>query len=226
MCPQKEASLLATLSPILLLCRTMMVASSYSCGTPIVIHTTTMMLWNASRIPWEMSESPSSTSSADSSPCLITLPLDIYLSVSFVSSTTGGSRSDRATALAIGPQCIRLREVEVVLRKEVKYCLHLPRMSSSFHRSFPSSSLIYCALPTFLPCNLHPLLRCPYQSFMSPALVNSTTLQAHTSRPLYSAACMNSLNFLHAFRNARKEELPAKAPRTTVRAFSFFVQAS
>ena len=132
----------------------------------------------------------------------------------------------RLPALAIDPRYIRSREAEVVLSKEVKYRLHLPRMSSSLQRSFPSSSLIYCALPTFLPCNLHPPLICPYQPFMFLALVNSMSLQAYTSRYLYSAACMISLNFLHAFRNARKEEPPAKAPRTTVRAFSLFVQAS
>ena len=113
-----------------------------------------------------------------------------------------------------------------MLSKEVKYRLHLARISSSFRRSFPFSSLIYCALPNFLPCNFHPPLRCPYQPLKSPAAMNSLSSQAYTSKYLSSAAWMVSLCFLHAFRNARKAEPPAKMPFNAFRASSLSVQAS
>ena len=107
-----------------------------------------------------------------------------------------------------------------MLSKEAKYRLHLARISSSFRRSFPASSLIYCVLPTLLPCSFHPPLRCPYQPLMSPANVNSSSSQAYTSWYMSSEACMTSLSFLRAFRNARKPEPPAKVPCTAFRASS------
>ena len=110
--------------------------------------------------------------------------------------------------------------------KEVKHRLHLARISSSFRRSFLFSSQVYCALPNLLPCNFHPPLRCPYKPLTSPATRNSTSSQAYTSRYLSSAACMISLSFLHAFRNARKAKPPAKVPCTAFRASSLSVQAS
>ena len=113
-----------------------------------------------------------------------------------------------------------------MLSKEVKYRLHHTRISSSFRRSFPFSSLKYCALPYFLPCNFHPPLRCPYQPLTSPATMNFSSSQAYTFKYLSSAACMVSLSFLHAFRNARKAEPPAKVPCTAFRASSLSVQAS
>ena len=82
---------------------------------------------------------------------------------------------------------VRLRAAKVVLSKEAKYRLHRVRIFSSFRRSFPSSSPM-----------------------------NSSSSQAYTSRDLSSAACVTSLNFLYALRNARKAEPPAKAPRTAV----------
>ena len=112
-----------------------------------------------------------------------------------------------------------------MLSKEVKYRLHLARISSSFRRSFPFSSLIYGALPNFLPCNFHPPLRCPYQPLKSPAAMNSSSSHAYTSKYLFSAVWMVSLSFLHAFRNARKAEPPAKVPCTAFRASSLSVQA-
>ena len=141
-----------------------MVASFHSCGTSPVIYTATMMSWNASKISWELSESPSLSRSAGSSSGPIALPLAIDLRAFFVLLTTGGSPSDRAVGFCDRPSTIvRLRAAEVVLSKEVKYRLHLARISSSFRWSFPFSSLIYCALPNFLPCYFHPPLRCPYQ---------------------------------------------------------------
>ena len=156
----------------------------------------------------------------------IALQLAIELSAVFVSFKTGGSPSDRVTGFGNRPSIIvRLRAAEVVLSKEATARLHLARFSSSFRRSFPSSSLMYCALPTFLPCKFHPPLRCSYQPLMSPTLANSSSLQAYTCRYLSSVACMTSLNFLHVFHHAQKAEPPAKAPRTAVRAFYLFVQA-
>ena len=158
----------------------------------------------------------------------IALPLVIHPSAGFVSFTTGGSPSDRAAGFDNNrpSMIVRLRAAEVVLNNEAKYHLHLARFSSSFRRILPFSSLIYCALPTFLPCNFHPALRCLYQPLMSPALVNSSSLQAYIYRYLSSAACMTSLRFLHAFHPAQNAELPVKAPRTVVRAFYLSVQAS
>ena len=112
-----------------------------------------------------------------------------------------------------------------MLSKEAKHRLHHARISSNFRRSFPSSSLMYCALPTFLPCNFHPLLRCPYQSLTSPANVNASSSQVYTFRYLSSAACMTSLKFLYAIHQAQKEEPPAKVPCTAVRASSLPTQA-
>ena len=184
-----------------------MVASFHSCGTSPVIHTATVMPWNARRISWELSESPSLSSSAGSSSGLIALPSAIDLRPFFVSFTTGRSSSDRAIGFGDKSSIIvRLRAAEVVLSKDAKHRLHLARMFSSFRSSFPSSSLIYCALSTFLPCDFYPPLRYPYQPLMSPAKVNFSSSQAYTSRYLSSAACMISLTFLHAFRNARKAE--------------------
>ena len=113
-----------------------------------------------------------------------------------------------------------------MLSKEVKYRLHLARISSSFRRSFPFSSLIYCALPIFLPCNFHPPLRRSYQPLKSPAAMNVSSSQAYPSKYLSSAAWMVSLCFLHAFRNARKAEPPAKVPFNAFRSSSLSVQAS
>ena len=96
-----------------------------------------------------------------------------------------------------------------MLSKEVKYRLHLARISSSLRRSFPFSSLIYCALPNFLPCNFHPPLRCPYQSLKSPATMNSSSSQANTSKYLSSAAWMISLSFWHAFRKPPSGPTPS-----------------
>ena len=142
----------------------------------------------------------------------------------FVSLTTGGSPSDRAVGFCDRPSIIvRLRAAEVVLSKEVKYRLHLARISSSFRRSFPFSSLIYCALPNFLPCSFHPPLRCPYQPLKSPAAMNSSSSQTYTSKYLSFAAWMVSLCFLHALRNARKAEPPAKVPCNAFRASSLSV---
>ena len=135
--------------------------------------------------------------------------------------------SDRAVGFCDRPSIIvRLRVAEVVLSKEVKYCLHLARISSSFRRSFPSSSLIYCALLNFLPCNFHPRLRCPCQPLKSLATMNSSSSQANTSKYLSSAAWIISPSFLHAFRNARKAEPPAKVPCTAFRASYLSVQTS
>ena len=87
----------------------------------------------------------------------VVLPLAIDLSACFIPFTTGGPPSDRATGFVDRPTIIvRSRAVEVVLSKEAKYHLHLPPISSSFRRSFPSSFLVYCALPTLLPCKFHP----------------------------------------------------------------------
>ena len=204
-----------------------MVASFYSCGTSPVIHTATMMSWNASKISWELPESPSLSSSAGSSSGPIALPLTINLMAFFVSLTAGGSPSDRAVGFCDRPSIIvRLRVAEVVLSKEVKYRLHLARISSSFRRSFPFSSLIYCALLNLLPCYFHPPLRCPCQPLKSPATINSSSSQANTSKYLSSAAWIMSLSFLHAFRNARKAEPPAQVLFTAFRAPSLSVQAS
>ena len=53
--------------------------------------------------------------------------------------TTGGSPSDRAVGVCDRPSIIvRLRAAEVVLSKEVKYRLHLARISSSFIGAFRS----------------------------------------------------------------------------------------
>ena len=113
-----------------------------------------------------------------------------------------------------------------MLSKEVKYRLHLARISSSFRRSFPFSSLIYCAPLSFLPCNFHPPLRCPYHPLRSPATMNSSSSQANTSKYLSSAAWIISLSFLHAVRSARKAEPPVKVPCTAFRASYLSVQAS
>ena len=95
------------------------------------------------------------------------------------------------------------RAAEVVFSEEAKHRLHLSLISSSFGRRFPFFlSLMYCALPTFLPCNLHSPLRCPYQPLMSPALVNSSSLPEYTSRCLSFATCMTPLSFLHAVRTS------------------------
>ena len=124
------------------------------------------------------------------------LPLAIDLRAFFVSLTTGESPSDRAVGFCDRPSIIvRLRAAEVVLGKEVKYRLHLARISSSFRRSFPFSSLIYCALPNFLPCNFYPPLKCPYQPLKSPATMNSSSSQVYTSKYPSSAAWMVSLSF-------------------------------
>ena len=212
---QRQAPVVATLSSILFLCRTFMVASFPSCGTSPVIHTATMMSWNSSKISWELSESPSLSSSAGTFSEPIALPLAIDLRAFFVSLTTGGSPSDKAVGFYERPSIIvRLRAAEVVLSKEVKYRLRLARIPSSFRRSFPFSSLIYCALPNFLPCYFHLTLRCPYQPLTSPATMNSSSSQAYTSKYLSPAACMVSLSFLHAFRNAWRAETPAKVPCT------------
>ena len=201
-----------------------MVASFHSCGTSPVIHTATMMSWNASKISWELLESPSLSSSAGSSSGSIALPLTIDLRAFFVSLTAGGSPSDRAVGFCARPSIIvRLRVAEVVSSKEVKYRLHPARISSSFRRSFAFSSLIYCALLNFLPYNFHPPLRCPCQPLKSPATMNSSSSQANTSKYLSSAAWIISLRFLHAFRNARKAEPPAKVPCTAFRVSSLSV---
>ena len=98
-----------------------MVASFYSCGISPVIHTATMMLWNGSKISWELSESPSLSSSTGSPSGPIALPLAIDLRAFFVSLTTGGSPSDRAIGFCDRPSMIvRLRVTEVVLSKDVK----------------------------------------------------------------------------------------------------------
>ena len=155
----------------------------------------------------------------------IVLPSE--LSSCSVSFTTGGSPRDRAIGFGDRPSMIvLLRAVEVVLSKEAKYRLPRARISSSFRRSCPYSSLMYCALPTFLLCNFHQAYKFPYQPFMSPVLENSSSSQAYTPRYLSSAACMTSLRFLHAFRNAQKAEPPAKAPCTAVRAPFLSFQAS
>ena len=173
-----------------------MVASFHSCGTSPVIHTATMMSWNASKISWELSESPSLSSSAGSSSGPVALPLAIDLRAFFVSLTTGGSPSDRVVHFCDRPSIIvRLRVAEVVLSKEVKYRLHVARISSSFRRSFPFSSLIYCAFVNFLPYNSHPPLRCSYHPLKSPATTNSSSSQANTSKYLSSAAWIISLSF-------------------------------
>ena len=83
-----------------------MVASFYSCSTSPVIHTATMMLWNASKISWELSESPSLSNSAGSPSGPIALPLAIDLKVFFVSFTTGGSPSDSAVGFCDRPSII------------------------------------------------------------------------------------------------------------------------
>ena len=90
----------------------------------------------------------------------------------------------------------------------------LVNFSSSFRRSFLSWSLMYCALHSFLRGKLHPSVRCSHQLIISPALVNFSSSPAHASRYLSSATCMTSLRLLHAFRNAQREEPPAKAPGT------------
>ena len=204
-----------------------MVASFHSCGTSPVIYTATTMSWNASKISWELSESSSLSSSAGSSFGPIALPLAIDLRVFFVSLTAGGSPSDRAVGFCDRPSIIvRLRVDEVVLSKEVKYRLYLARISSRFRKSFPFSSLIYCALLNFLPCNFHPPLRCPCQPLKSPATMNSSSSQANISKYLSSAAWIISLSVLHAFRSARKAEPPAKVPCAAFRASSLSVQAS
>ena len=186
-----------------------------------------MMSWNASKISWELSESPSLSSSAGSSSGQKVLPLVIDLRAFFVSLTAGGSPSDRAIGFCDRPSIIvRLKVAEVVLSKEVKYRLHLAWISSSFRRSFPFSSLIYCAFLNFLPCNFHPPLRCPCQHLKSPATMNSSSSQANTSKYLSSPAWIISLSFFHAFRNARKAEPSAKVPCTAFRASSLSVQAS
>ena len=113
-----------------------------------------------------------------------------------------------------------------MLSKEVKYRLHLARISSSFRRSFSFSSLIYCPLLNFLPCNFHPPLRCACQPLKSPTTMNSSSSHLNTSKYLSSAAWIISLSFFHAFRNARKAEPPAKVPCTAFRASSLSVQAS
>ena len=160
---------------------------------------------------------PNLGSSAGSSFGPIALQLAIELSAGFVSSKTGGYPSDRVTGFGNRPSMIvRLKAAEVVLSKEATARLHLARFSSSFRRSFPSLSLMYCALPTFLPCKFHPPLRCSYQPLTSPTLVNSSSLQAYTCRYLSSMACMTSLSFLHVFHPAQKAEPPVKAPRTAV----------
>ena len=168
---------------------------------------------------------PKLSSSAGSSSGPIALPLARDLRAYFVSLATGGSPSDRAVGFCDRPSIIvRLRVAEVVLSKEVKYRLHLARISSGFCRSFPFSSLIYFALLNFLLCNFHPPLRCPY--LKSTATMNSSSSQANTSKYLSSAARMISLSFLPAFRNARKGEPPAKVPCTAFRASYLSVQAS
>ena len=159
---QREALVVAILDPILLL--NFMVASFHPCSTSPVIHTATMMPWNASMILWELLESPSLSSSAGSSSGPIALPLAIDLRAFFVLFATGGSPSDRATGFADMPSItVPLRAAEVVLSKEAKNRLHLARISLGFRRSFPRLSLIYCVLPIFLTCHFHPPLRCPYQ---------------------------------------------------------------
>ena len=55
---QREAPVVATLGPILLLVKLLMGASFHSWGISSVVHTATMMPWNASRILKELSESP------------------------------------------------------------------------------------------------------------------------------------------------------------------------
>ena len=143
--------------------RPFMVASCHSCGTSPVILTATMMPWNASKISWELSESPSLSSYAGSSSGPIALPLAIHYKVFFVSLTTGGSPSDRVVGFCNRLSIIvRLRAAEVVLSKEVKYRLYLAQISSIFRRSFPSSSLIYCDSSNILPCNFRSPLRYPY----------------------------------------------------------------
>ena len=167
------------------------------------------------------------SSSAGSSSGPIALPLAIDLRPFFISLTTGGSPRARAVGFCDRPSIIvRLRVAEVVLSKEVKYRLHLARISSSFRRSFPFSSLIYCAPLSFLPCNFHPPLRCPYHPLRSPATMNSSSSQANTSKYLFSAAWIISLSFLHAVRSARKAEPPVKVPCTAFRASYLSVQAS
>ena len=52
---------------------------------------------------------------------------------------------------------------------------------------------------------------------MSPALMNSSSSRAYTSRCLSSATCVTSLSFLRAFRNVQKGKPPAKVAGTTVR---------
>ena len=141
----------------------------------------------------------------------IALQLAIELSTGFVSFKTGGSPSDRVTGFGNRPSMIvRLKAAEVVLSKEATARLHLARFSSSFRRSFPSLSLMYCALPTFLPWKFHPPLRCSYQPLKSPTLVNSSSLQAYTCRYLSSVACMTSLRFLHVFHPA---QMQSRRPR-------------
>ena len=177
-----------------------MVASFHSCGTSLVIYTATMMPWNANKISWELSESPSLSSSAGGSSGPIALPLVIDLRAVFVLFTTGGSPSDRAVCFCGRLSIIvHLRAAEVVLSKQVKYRLHLARISSSFHRSFPSSSLIYCVLPNFLSCNFHAPLRYPYQPLMSTAKMNSSSSQAYTSRYLLQVPVLCSLHDLPEF---------------------------
>ena len=110
-----------------------MLAFSYSCGTSPVIHTVTMMPWNAGKIWWELAESSSLSSSAGSSFGPIALALAIHLRVFFVSFTSGGSPSDReATGFGDRPSIIAwLRAAKVVLSKEAKY----RNIVSTSHRS-------------------------------------------------------------------------------------------
>ena len=117
------------------LSKKIMVASFHSCGTSLVIHTATIMPWNASKISCKLSESPNLSSSAESSSGPIALPLAIDLRAFFASFTTGGYPSDRASGFGDRPSIIvRLRAPEVVLSKEAKYRLHLARISSSLRR--------------------------------------------------------------------------------------------
>ena len=80
------------------------------------------MPWNASKISPELSESPILSSSAGSSSGPIALPLAMDLRTLCVSSTTGGSPSDRVIDFCDRPSLIvRLRAAEVVLSKEESF---------------------------------------------------------------------------------------------------------
>ena len=81
-----------------------MVVSFYSCSTSPAIYTAMMMTWNASKISWELSESPRFSSSAGSSSGTIALSLAIDLRAFFVSFTTGGLRVTGLSAFAIDPK--------------------------------------------------------------------------------------------------------------------------